>query len=290
PSPSLPLPSAPPPLGKPAPLPPPKPFQAPEPPQAAAYSEPEEDLPEDFEPEMPPFEDEPYLPEEPDREVEPVYAAGTVVPDQDMRQIWQRFLSAVLDQQGPLYGFMKNGKLMHIDPSRRQWIVRFNSKPHKERVEKSLKAGRLTPLLEEIMGEAYQLILELSGESPEAEATGLPATAQYKAPPEGNLPPPPPRRETPSESSERVSPPQPTLQRAPLPAPTAEVLQTPAEAKPAPVALAPAPSAAPPVPAETRPAEPQRKPRSPEEVSFARTQPLEAVAELFKGKVIRRDH
>jgi DNA polymerase III subunit gamma/tau len=194
--------------------------------------------------------------------------------ESELREIWLRFLAGVLEQQGPLYGFMSNGKLVHIDPVRCQWLVRFNSRPHKERIEKSLKTGRLTPLIEEIMGRPFEVVLELIGGSSSAQEP----SATPVLPPAADRPLPPPALPVPNLGSQE------RIQAPPLD-PSLSNTRIPVEIQPVEMSEA-APDM---LPVDTPPADalPERAVRTPEDVSFARTQPLDAVAELFKGKVIR---
>ncbi len=217
-----------------------------------------------------------------------------------MRQIWQRFLNSVLEQQGPLYGFMSNGKLVHIDTVRRHWIVRFASRPHRDRVEKSLKTGRLNLLLEEIMGSPFQMLLEMAGERAfVAPLEPTPAASQALASGARALPPPPARD---------GSLPPPPARSGSLPPPPARSVSLPPRVAPAVVEIPPEAEEPPPLPEEdpyAASAELPQSPDSPEqdnppertrrpasESSSSRPpahQPLDAVAELFKGKVIRLD-
>jgi DNA polymerase-3 subunit gamma/tau len=255
----------------------------------------------DEEPEAYALPDEP-LSENSLPESEPVQLSSAI-SDHEMRQIWQRFLNGVLEQQGPLYGFMSNGKLVHIDTVRRHWIVRFASRPHRDRVEKSLKTGRLNPLLEEIMGSPFQMLLEMAGErafvAPQeptpAAAQALASGARALPPPparDGSLPPPPPRSGS-------------------LPPPPARSVSLPSRVAPAAVEIPPEAEEPPPLPEEDPYAASAELPQSPDrpdspeqdnppertrrpasELSSSRPpahQPLDAVAELFKGKVIRLD-
>lgn len=254
-----------------------------------------------------PDEDPEALPEEPlsenpPPEAEPVQLSSAI-SDHEMRQIWQRFLNRVLDQQGPLYGFMSNGKLVHIDTVRRHWIVRFASRPHRDRVEKSLKTGRLNPLLEEIMGSPFQMLLEMAGERAfVAPLEPTPAAAQALASGARALPPPPARDGSlpPPPARDGRLPPPPARSGSPPPRVAPAAVEIPPEAEePPPLPEDPyAASAEPyqspdsPEPEHPEPEHPERARRPASESSSSRPpvhQPLDAVAELFKGKVIRLD-
>ncbi|MGE3725772.1 MAG: DNA polymerase III subunit gamma/tau [Candidatus Sericytochromatia bacterium] len=264
----------------------------------------------DEEPDAYALSDEPLI-EKPQPVAEPV-PLSSAISDSEMRQIWQRFLNRVLDQQGPLYGFMSNGKLVHIDTVRRYWIVRFASRPHRDRVEKSLKTGRLNPLLEEIMGSPFQMLLEMAGErafvAPEpmsaaVPASGATASGERPLPPpparDGSLPPPPVRQGTlpppvrPLPPPRAVSPAQEIPPEAEEPPPLQEDPYA-ASAEPNYAAIEGTLNRSEPPPSPDSPkrdvSEPARRPAS--ESSSSRPpahQPLDAVAELFKGKVIRLD-
>jgi DNA polymerase-3 subunit gamma/tau len=304
-----PRPVAPAPEQRSTPLPPPPPPLAPE-----VVSEPLE-TPEiwipDEEPEAYALPDEPLL-EKPLPEAEPVQLSSAI-SDHEMRQIWQRFLNSVLDQQGPLYGFMSNGKLVHIDTVRRHWIVRFASRPHRDRVEKSLKTGRLNPLLEEIMGSPFQMLLEMAGErafvaplEPTPAATQALASGTRALPPppvrDGSLPPPPVRDGSlpPPPVRDGGLPPPPARSSSPSPRVAPAAIEIPPEAEePPPLPEDPYAASAelPQSPDSPEPEHPEREyperaRRPASEPSSSRPpvqQPLDAVAELFKGKVIRLD-
>lgn len=258
----------------------------------------------------------PSLPPERQSEEPPVLSSA--ISDHEMRQIWQRFLNRVLEQQGPLYGFMSNGKLVHIDTVRSHWIVRFSSRPHRDRVEKSLKTGRLNPFLEEIMGSPFQMLLEMAGErafvaptEPLPVSVGAASTERALPPPpgrDGRLPPPPARGNSLPPPPARPQPPRvaPLAPDMPLEAEEPPQFEDPYAASAEPVyendpaaavtaemsrsVLASVPVQRPP---QSPPATdaPQRaeQPKSDAVSGRSAHQPLETVAELFKGKVIRLD-
>jgi len=252
----------------------------------------------DEEPDAYALPDEPLI-EKPQPVDEPV-PLSSAISDSEMRQIWQRFLNRVLDQQGPLYGFMSNGKLVHIDTVRRHWIVRFASRPHRDRVEKSLKTGRLNPLLEEIMGSPFQMLLEMAGErafvAPEPMSASVSAVSgattsgerPLPSPPvrDGSLPPPPARQGTLPPPVRPLPPPRTVSPAQEIPPEAEEPPPLPEDPS---AASAELPPQSPDRPERDLP-EPARRPAS--ELASSRPpahQPLDAVAELFKGKVIRLD-
>lgn len=253
-------------------------------------------------------------------------AEAAAPPTGDLNALWRAFLEKVKETQRPLIGFLLNGRLAQVSREHQLWILEFNSKPHCERVRQSLKSGKLQQLASALMGETYGIEARLAGGGPgQPERGPAPASAPAAPPPARPAParavqepvaayrarpqtasfdgdvdmdfmPEDPDRPSRSESALRTSAPgdfeqapvaiaAPPREARPRPMPP-EAL--PAEVRPQPIERAPA--AAPPT--ESR--ESIQSPPAPAaerevaDLGYAKRHPVEAVAELFKGKIIHK--
>lgn len=245
----------------------------------------------------------------------------------DLNALWRAFLEKVKETQRPLIGFLLNGRLAQVSREHQLWVLEFNSKPHCERVRQSLKSGKLQQLASALMGESYGIEARLAGGGPGQPERG-PAPAIAPEPPAARPAPARAlqepvaayraRPQTASfdgdvdmdfmpEDPDRSSRPESAL-RNPAPgdfgqAPVA-IAAPPREARPRPMPPQPEP-----LPAEVRPqpverapaAAPPAEPREPSQsasapaaerevadLGYAKRHPVEAVAELFKGKIIHK--
>lgn len=96
---------------------------------------------------------------------EPVWSAASVASG-DLATLWKAFLDKVKESQRPLIGFLLNGKLVEVHSQSKTWVLEFNSKPHCERIRHSLKQQKLQPLASAVMGENYQIETRLAGAEP----------------------------------------------------------------------------------------------------------------------------
>lgn len=191
------------------------------------------------------------------------------ISELELKQLWQRFLTLIIEHQSPLYGWMRNGRLIHVDANHGTWHVLFNSRTHKEQVERSLKSGRIHSLLEEVMGSPYQMLIELTEVRDSDPSTSV-------------LPEISSQLESVSSSSAHVqTTPQP-ITSLPLPPPPSQ-----------PIPLAQA------SPQENTHNTPFSITKQPEETvmplpitehNLQSLECLETIAELFKGKVIHQEN
>jgi DNA polymerase-3 subunit gamma/tau len=198
-------------------------------------------------------------------------SAQQVLSEQDLATYWQKFLTLVEEQEKPLCAILSHGNLIHIDPARQVWRVRFTQlyNRHRERMDKEIKAGRLQPLVEAIMGAPYSLHTELQGSAATHTPSPAPPVAAA-APIAPSLPPPPPLANVAATLPPPIEPrPLPSPQPAPkLPAAAAPEKTM---AMAAPPSIVPTSSIGETITATAQP----------------RNKALNDAAELFKGKIIR---
>lgn len=204
-------------------------------------------------------------------------SAQQVLNEQELATYWQNFLALVEEREKPLCGVISQGSLIHIDPARQYWRVRFTQKFHRERMDREIKSGRLQPLIEAVMGAPYSLHTELQGNTQPPPAPSPTPTATLV--PSPTLPPPPP----PQNIAAILPSPLPVEPPPPPSAPARE------EALPITAAATPLPPVKPAPVAVKSPSEPPTN--NTQEASTPPPQPrhraLNDAAELFKGKIIR---
>jgi hypothetical protein len=186
--------------------------------------------------------------------------------ERDLANYWQKFLALVEEQEKPLCGVISQGNLIHIDPARQYWRVRFTQKFHRERMDREIKSGRFQPLVEAVMGAPYQLQTELQGSALATANAPSPPPAQVMS---GALPP------APAQMTPAALPPPPPAPASALP----QVDPRPLPPEPKPLPETPQPVA----PLEIIRAQ-EAPPAAPTSVS---NKALTDAAELFKGKIIR---
>lgn len=234
-------------------------------------------------------------------QAEPIRTSARPAPPGDLGSLWRLFLERVKETQRPLIGFLLNGRLAQVQREHALWILEFNSKPHCERIRQSLKSGKLQQLASEIMGTTYGIEARLAGggerpapapERPQRPIAVQEPVAAYRTQPPALgedvdmdfLPEDPERggrTETAQRRGEAESQPAPVAVAAPPREKPRPPLRTP-EADPPNELLGSEPK---------EPAEPRRAPvvdSNEVDALYARRHPIEAVKELFKGKVIQR--
>ena len=95
----------------------------------------------------------------------PVAAANS----SDPQVLWNAFVEAVKTHQKPVIGFLMNGHLEHVDRENKTWILAFQGRFQRDRIQQKLSDRSLQNLASQIMGEAFNIELTLAGEKKKSE-------------------------------------------------------------------------------------------------------------------------
>ncbi len=94
-----------------------------------------------------------------------------VVPlnTQDPRALWDAFVEAVKNHQKPVIGFLMNGHLAHVDTQNKTWVLAFQGRFQRDRIQQKLSDRSLQSLVSQIMGSPFEIEVTLEGEKKNRE-------------------------------------------------------------------------------------------------------------------------
>ncbi len=96
--------------------------------------------------------------------VPPVKAPVAVTNSNDPQVLWNAFVEAVKTHQKPVIGFLMNGQLQHVDAANKIWVLAFQGRFQRDRIQQKLSDRTLQNLASQIMGETFEIELTLAGE------------------------------------------------------------------------------------------------------------------------------
>lgn len=92
-----------------------------------------------------------------------------VVNSNDPQVLWDAFVEAVKTHQKPVIGFLMNGHLQQVDTANKTWILAFQGRFQRDRIQQKLSDRSLQNLASQIMGESFEIEVTLAGEKKKAE-------------------------------------------------------------------------------------------------------------------------
>lgn len=128
----------------------------------------------------------------PPSETKPTTTASIAPPEKppvsmensnDPQVLWNAFVEAVKTHQKPVIGFLMNGHLQQVDTANKTWVLAFQGRFQRDRIQQKLSDRSLQKLASQIMGETFEIELTLAGEKKKAEPIAAsPVVASVIAP------------------------------------------------------------------------------------------------------------
>lgn len=108
-----------------------------------------------------------------------------VVPlnTQDPRALWDAFVEAVKNHQKPVIGFLMNGHLAHVDTQNKTWVLAFQGRFQRDRIQQKLSDRSLQSLVSQIMGSPFEIEVTLEGEKKNRESAPIKSPEPVKQTP-----------------------------------------------------------------------------------------------------------
>lgn len=120
---------------------------------------------------------QPTPPAAPPQTPSPSNASIQSVQSSDPAVLWEAFIEAVKTHQKPVIGFLMNGHLEQIDAQTNTWILAFQGRFQRDRIQKKLSDRSLQTLATQIMGRPVEIEVTLVGEKKKAELKSAPTPA-----------------------------------------------------------------------------------------------------------------
>lgn len=208
---------------------------------------------------------------------------------QDPGALWEAFVEAVKNHQKPVIGFLMNGHLSHVDLQNKTWILSFQGRFQRDRIQHKLSDRSLQSLVSQIMGSPFEIEVTLEGEKKNREPVKSTAPVKPDSPQKAPIEKAPVEKDSVEpawnasedwddgdDTEVHYSPAE--LHGGTLPEPLPRPEPPPKTSSETPLKAEPVKMDAPVVVSETHP------------VEALPIESLQEVADIFKGKIVARRH